>query len=397
MFASAVLSLLMSTPSAQPAAGLAEAATAAKQALRQKHPGEAARIDRGVDQAARYWRAKDGGAASFRAFVEAEFLPQGETYEATFRRLELAFEHIGGYLNSLGRDLRHASDADVGPLLAIDGRLAGWNPAVHVAEDLARNKTTFVILLNFPLTTLEERLREGTRWSPRQWAEVRLGQGLIACASNGPKIQLLARVPADVAAKTAEALARAEDYIAGYNVYMHHLLTPAGERPFPPGLRLISHWNLRDELKARYADKDGLARQRMIQLVMERIVRQEIPAAIINNPLLDWEPRANTVSMSSVRDVDPPKGSPTAPRNDREPDTRYRHWYDVFAAEHLADAYHPEYPTFIDRRFQVDREISESQVRALLESVLTSPLGERVARVVATRLGRTLEIGRAHV
>ena len=35
---------------------------------------------------------------------------------------------------------------------------------------------------------------------------------------------------------------------------MHHLLTPDGERLFPPGHAPISHWNLRDELKARYAD-----------------------------------------------------------------------------------------------------------------------------------------------
>ena len=41
---------------------------------------------------------------------------------------------------------------------------------------------------------------------------------------------------------------------------------------------LLSHWNLRDELKADYADKEnGQEKQEMIYKVMERIIRQEIP------------------------------------------------------------------------------------------------------------------------
>ena len=380
----AALVLLMST-SPLPPAGLADAAAAAKQTLRQKHAAEAARIDRGVDQVARYWRTVDGDAAAFRAFVESEFLPRGETYEATFRRLEFAFERTMGLLGSHYRDMQHGLHVDQGPLLPIDQRLGGWDIGIHVAEDLFRNKTTFVILLNFPLTTLEERLRDGARWTPRQWAEVRLGQGVSRSAP------LLARIPAETGAKITEARAQADDYIASYNIFMHHVLAPSGERLFPTGMRLVSHWNLRDELKARYADKDGLARQRLIQLVMERIVRQEIPSAVVNNPLLDWEPKANVVTPSPVKDADAPKGAVAEARADQEPDERYRRWKGVFDAERAADTYYPDDPTYIARRFNVDREIPEKEVEALLESVLASPLGARVGRAIERRLGRKLE------
>ena len=64
----------------------------------------------------------------------------------------------------------------------------------------------------------------------------------------------------------AAAPASAATYVSGYNIYMHHLLTPDGRRLFPAGLRLLSHWNLRDDLKARYADPEGLAMQRMIAI-----------------------------------------------------------------------------------------------------------------------------------
>jgi len=379
MHAPVVFSLLLAAVSPDAPAGLADAAAAAKRVLKQKYPSETARIDRGVDQAARYWRGSDGDGAAFRAFAEEEFLPEGDTREATFKRLEYAYERLYGYLTSLGRDLRTGLELEIGPILPIDQRLGAWDVGAHVNDDLFANKTAFVVLLNFPLTTLEERLQGGGKWTPRQWAEVRLGQSFSA------------RVPADVRSKSAEAYAKADDYIANYNIYMHHLLTPAGERLFPAGQRLISHWNLRDDLKARYAEKDGLARQRMIQLVMERIVRQEIPAAVVNNPLLDWDPKANTVRVSTVKDAEARKGAVTEPRTDREPDERYRRWQAVFAAERAADPYYPDNPSHIARRFNLNREIPEPEAKALLEAVLDSPLGTKVAKVIEGKVSRKLE------
>ncbi len=103
-------------------------------------------------------------------------------------------------------------------------------------------------------------------------------------------------------------------------------MTASGNRLFPPKLRLLSHWNLRDEIKADYSDaKTGLAKQRMIQQVMERIVTQTIPAVVVNNPNYDWNPFTNEVKPAAVKDADDPapansrRGSLNAP----EPNTRY--------------------------------------------------------------------------
>ncbi|MFQ5876915.1 MAG: hypothetical protein ACE5JH_04370 [Acidobacteriota bacterium] len=356
------------------------AAAAAKRDLRASHPaGEAGRIERGVDQVLRYWRAEDGDAESLGAFLRSEFLPRGETLDATFRRLEFALERIDGYMLSLVRDLRRGVDLDIGPMLPIDRRLADYEPTAHLSDDLFRGKLAFVVLLNFPLTTLEERLKEGRGWTRRRWAEVRLAQ------------RFSTRVPGEVNRRINAAYVAADAYINDYNIYMHHLLTGKGERLFPEGLRLISHWGLRDELKARYADPQGLPKQRMIRTVMERIVRQEIPEAVIDNPLLDWTPSTNAVAVSPVEDAAPPAGATAEARSEREPDTRYERWLAVFRAVRLADPYHPDEPTLIDRRFNVHREIPETEVRALLESILRSPLSARVARLIEKRLGRDLE------
>ncbi|HXY42354.1 MAG TPA: hypothetical protein VEQ10_21940, partial [Vicinamibacteria bacterium] len=313
------------------------------------------------------------------AFAQAEFLPRGEALDRTFDRFEFALERVFGYLTSLTRDLRQGAELDLGPLLPLDERLAAWNVGAHVSDDLYANKLAFVALLNFPLTTLDERMRDGLGWSRRQWAETRLAG------------RFQTRVPAEVAASLTAAYSSAEAYVAGYNVFMHHVLSEDGRRLFPAGMRLLSHWNLRDELKARYADPDGLPRQRLIQLVMERIVRQEIPAAVVDNPLLDWTPATGRVAPSPVKDVEAPAGRSAEPRSEREPDERYRRWLAVFAAERRVDPYTKDNPSFVLRRFNVDREIPEAQVKPLLEAILDSPLSARVAKLVQQRLGRPLE------
>ncbi len=367
--------------SAQPPSPVTDAVAAeAKAALVAKHgEGERARIERGVDQVRSLWRATDGDAAAFRSFVAAEFLPKGEALDAAFGRLESALEALGGYFTSMVRDLRRGADLEIGPLIPLDERLAGFDPSAHLSEDLFQGRIAFVALLNFPLTTLEQRLKDGGGWTRRQWAEARLAQRFDT------------RVPAEVNAATARAYAEAGSYIAAYNIYTHHVLTADGQRLFPAGQRLLSHWNLRDEIKARYADSDGAPKQRLVAKVMDAIVRQTIPAAVVNNPLMDWTPETGAVVLSPVKDADPPGGAIATPSGDGEDDERYRRWMGVFQAERKADPYHPRNPTFIDRRFNLNREIPEAEVTKLLEAVLTSPLAEPTARLIEKRLGRKLE------
>ncbi|MCH9650175.1 MAG: hypothetical protein K0U98_18200 [Deltaproteobacteria bacterium] len=343
---------------------------------------ETDRIDRGISQVTSYWRSEDGSAEALSQFLQEEFLPRGEELDQTFDRLEFMWERAGGYFTSLNRDLRRGADLEIGPFLAIDRRLAGYDPSAHLKADLFANKTAFVALLNFPATRLEDRLQGGTQWSRRQWAEARLTD------------RFLPRVPAEVEQEVALASATADSYINAYNIYMHHLLTEDGRRPFPKGLRLISHWGLRDELKAHYAGTDrdtGLEKQQMIQKVMDHIVRQEIPAAVVNNPLLDWSPTSNRVEVSTVKDAEAPAGSSATPSAAREDDERYRQWLEVFRAQRKADPHHPLNPSHIERRFNVDREIPEDRVRGLFEALLTSPLAEPVGQLVSQRLGRPLE------
>jgi hypothetical protein len=338
------------------------------------------RLQRGMKQVASFWRSEDGNADIFEAFVRRNFAGDQATLDEMFIRFERLLEQLNGHMLEIILEFRRQSDLDLGPIFPFDEVFAGYDPSAHVNDDFFDNKLAFTVLLNFPLTTLEQRLTDGERWSRRQWAEARLAQGFSK------------RIPAEVNLAIAQASAASDKYISEYNIWMHHILDNDGKRPFPPGLRLLSHWNLRDEIKALYSDpKDGPTKQKMIQRVMERIVTQTIPEVVVNNPHVDWNPYTNEVWPSAVSDSDEPAPRDLEITDKPEPDTRYLTLLNTFLAAKKVDPYSPTAPTLITRRFDENREIPESRVSEMFEQVLSSPLVSRVAGLIESRLGRPLE------
>ncbi len=340
------------------------------------------RATSGLRQVADFWRKEDGDAATFEEFTRRHFAGDAAALDTMFNRFERLLEVYNGHMTEIVREFRQQVDLDYGPIQPYDEIFAAYDPTAHSADDMFENKIAFAVLLNFPVTTLDERLSEGKAWSRRQWAETRLA-GRFA-----------RRIPAEVNQAISTAGAEADQYIAEYNIWMHHLLDDKGKRLFPAKLRLLSHWNLRDEIKANYslADADvARAKQQMIQKVMERIVTQTIPEQVVDNPYLDWNPFSNDVSVSAVNDAggEAPKGLKAS--NAPEPDTRYRVLQNTFLASRKADPFSPTAPSLIDRRFNEDREIPEKRVKAMLEQVLSSPLAKEVAALIKDRLGRPLE------
>jgi hypothetical protein len=378
LIAPLLLAAFVAAPSLLPAPLHAATQDAARDLVARHGEPERAAIERGVRQVAEAWRPADGDARALRTFLVANYLPEGPDRDATFHRLEAALEQLDGAGVETSRELSRWAVLDLGPMLPVDRLLSAFEPSAHLGEDLFATKLAFVALLHFPLTTLEERLQQGATWSSRRWAEVRLAS------------RFEARIPGEVEQAIARAGSEASLYIADYNLFMHHVLSEKGERLFPKGKRLLSHWNLRDELKAQYAQADGLARQRVIARALERIVDQTIPAAVVNEDAADWNPWSNAVRPAPPETVE--RGTPAARVDEaREPDTRYARILATFRANRLADPFTPRAPTFIARRFEWRREIPEARFRAMLEAVLGSPEVRRVAEAIRHRLGRPLE------
>ncbi|HRI53910.1 MAG TPA: hypothetical protein PLW65_27410, partial [Pseudomonadota bacterium] len=373
--------------------------TALEQELVAKHgEPQRPRIKQGLAQVAALWRSEDGDLGEF---ARAQFQADPAALQATFGRLEAALEQLDGHYNEITRELRRPSDVDIGPQWPVDALLSSMDAAAHALEDLFASKVAFVALLNFPQTSLEQRLGEGSRWTREQWAAARLTGRFVR------------RVPGPVQQRIAAAASAGERYINGYNLWMHHLLDPQGVRLFRKGLRLISHWNLRDEIRGDYAEREGLFKQRLIARVMQHIVQQTIPAAVIDNPRLDWNPFTGAVTPSPPEEIEadapPPRATaaattaataPSAAPNTatnqaavapREPDTRYALLLDNFRAQRQADPYSPATPTLIARSFELGREIPEKRVVQLLTELCASPLAKQVGERIEQRLGRKLE------
>jgi hypothetical protein len=328
------------------------------------------RIETGVRQVAERWREDDGSQAEFDTFCLENFYTDTGDLTAVFERFQTNLESLFGNLHRINRQFNWMLHVEAGPVIPLDYAFAGYDVYAHIGEDLFKNRIAFTALLNYPIHSLEEKTTKGDTWTRRAWAEARLADEFIN------------RVPADVNQTRAEAYTFADDYIANYNIYMYTLVDDEGRRVFPEDLRLISHWGLRDELKAQYANPDGLAAQRMIQKVMERIVAQEIPAIAIDKNEADWNPFTNEVTEM---------GTGTSVVATPEANNRYKHLWSVFEGEKGIDPYTPATPSLIDRRFNTHREILERDVEALLHQVMTAPVLTDIASLIEKRLGRDLE------
>ncbi len=345
----------------------------------------AERFERGVRQVAQRWRESDGSLDEFAAFCHDNYISDPVLLQQTANHLEKAFESIDGHLGEMGRDLSFNLDVETGPILPIDDALGRYSPYAHLSDDMFQTKIAFIILLNYPLYSLDELLKLAPALNRDEWAQARMA------------MRYRERVPPEVSQVNQAAFQAAGDYIRDYNIWMHHLLDARGKRLFPAGLRLITHWNLRDELKARYSDPNGLPKQEMIYDVMCRIIRQQVPAAVINNPAVDWKMSTNEVTISresdgpARKDWNNPGKKGDRVDNSPELDTRYRMLLGTFRAQLETDKYYPSMPTLIQRRFERDREMPEAEVEKLCVSILSSDELANTAKLIQKRLGRLLQ------
>ncbi len=342
-----------------PFAIMATMMTSCKQNSR--HPSVPADAPRGVVQAAALWTDADGSDEEFRQFVEDNLCTSDSNRQILFESLSRILENCNEAADKLTvKLLRPTQLTNAGEPAAPDWIMSAYSPMAHFSNDMFANKLAFITILNFPHYTLEEKNTLGRKWSRQEWAMARLGDVFTT------------RVPAQINARLAQAFADAENYIADYNIYMGSLRTEDGRQLWPDDKILLSHWNLRDELKALYADSvNGQEKQEMIYQVMQRIVRQEIPQTAINSGIRTWAPYADSAE-------------PT------EPYTRYERILATAHAFFEEDKYCPSSPTAIIRNFEEGVEIPAAELDSLFRALIGSPQVEQVATVIRRRLGRDL-------
>jgi hypothetical protein len=314
------------------------------------------------------WESQDGDQEVFSAFCMENFIADTAKRDVLFNKLQRSFEVLYGNFNKMGMDLRIPVDLSGDELTPVDEMFASFSPSSHLTDDMFSNKIAFITMLNFPFYTLTEKTDLGKSWSRRDWAYARMGDAFTS------------RVPAALNQKVTEAYSKSDMYISEYNIVMDKLVDASGKTYFPEGMKLITHWGLRDELKSHYGKADGLPKQQMVYSVMKHIINQSIPEMVINNADYQWNPTDNKV-LKDGKEV-----TFTA-----EPDRRYEMLLNNFRAIHATDAYYPALPTYSQRAFELSMEIPEQDVEKLFTSLITSPEIKQVAELIQKRLGRNLQ------
>lgn len=326
------------------------------------------RILRGVRGTANLWQSEDGSAADFEAFCLAHFVADELELDYLFDAVARNFEYLFGYMNRIVLEMNRPVHEDVGPLRPIDRMFGAYSPASHIQDDLYNNKIAFVVTLNFPYYTLEEKNELGSGWDARQWGFARLGEYFTA------------RVPAHILQEYNSVYSEARMYISEYNIYAGQLVNDKGETLFPENMVLLAHWNIRDEIKSNYGEENALEKQNMLYNVMLRIINQDIPKEVINNNEYQWNPLTNELWQDGQKVEGTPEGT-----------ERYQHLLNNFRALKAMDPYYSDLDTYIKRRFESSMEIPFEEVEALFTEYAASPLLRDVGEIISARLGRELQ------
>ncbi|MFZ4455297.1 MAG: hypothetical protein ACOYOT_03670 [Bacteroidales bacterium] len=340
------------------------------ESLKQKYPSESFRIERGVPKTAQLWQSEDGSAEAFAEFCTKRFVADEKGLDKLFSTFSRNLEILNGSFVKMGLQMREPLDLDMGEYSEADELFGGYNAGAHWYDDMFSNKLAFVATLNFPAYSLDEKNKYAKTWTRKQWAYARLGDVFKV------------RMPANLVLDYSSTLNNAEMYIASYNIMAGELRDNKGKSLFPKEMKLLSHWNLRDEIKANYADKkQGLDKQRMIVRVMERIVDQTIPKEVINNNAYQWNPYTNVLTNGG-------KSVAATP----ETDLRYAQMINLFHQMQRQDeCYDATQNTYIKRNFDGDMEMPVEEVEQLFMQFVASPQVKKVASVIQKRLGRNLE------
>ena len=345
--------------------------------LTQTHPNaDVSLAERGVRQVAALWQEADGTESDFVELVTTHYAATAEEKQVLYDRLSHILEQCGQSADLLNNTLQEPTTlVGKGEPSTVDWIISGYSPMAHFTEDMFANKIAHICVLNFPSYTLEEKNTLGQEWTRLEWAYARMGEVFNT------------RIPGSVYAHSAQAMSEAENYIAGYNIMMHCLRNEQGEQLWQEPMALLSHWNLRDELKSNYTvgdeamRREGKEKQEMIYQVMLRIIRQDIPACVVNNAEYLWKPYSNEVQELNSLEVKGVRSSG---------DERYQKILDIFHAMQQIDAYRKDAPSHVLRTFNEDLEIPKAEIEALFLQLIQSDEIKAVAQIIRERLGREL-------
>jgi hypothetical protein len=333
---------------------------------------DTALIGRGADACAEMWLRDSLPAGEWLPFCIANYLGNDRDKEQLMMR---AADHLNeqskvkkGYLDRTSEYYkRHYGD-----VMKVDSLFDSCVAVPDLGKTYYRNRIPYILALNFPKYSLNELNEFGEGWDSKSWAYARMADLIPSSPNEKPMFS------EEWQRKGSEKLKPTDDYVADYNLYMGHVLSSDGKKLFPEEMVLLCHWNLRDELKADYAEAPNhFEKQKTIKKVMDRVVSQEIPVEAINSRKYDWNPFTNKLYLNGKVVEGHPEDTVRYAQLGKhfDPDFKY------------GDSKIP----IIDQTFDGQLEMPVDEVESMFRELLSAPERKAVAEIIKARLGRPLE------
>ena len=320
----------------------------------------------GVTRVAKRWQESDGDGEEFKTFCQESFVTSDDDKAKLLDRYETAMGSIGGHLYEINRDLRRWTDLRGDEMKQVDDIMAMFDPCPDLSDQFYKQKIAFVALLNFDRPDLATMLAEGATWSTNTWAEARIGRAF------GP------RIPAEVNDRARELEHVADMFVSEFHVPVGQMVDVNGKSWFEKDRKLIAHWLIREEIKAGYTQEGGVEKQRALSWVMGRHIDGTLPKQVMDSTCTGaWNPQENTIDGGDPGELLGP--------------VRYEQLNIQRSVAVDYDKYYDEHPSAIARKFDLQREIPEDHVEALMIELLEAPARGEIAAYMSKKLGRPLE------
>ncbi|MCB0328628.1 MAG: hypothetical protein KDD70_03160 [Bdellovibrionales bacterium] len=313
---------------------------------------------RGVEQVSLYWMRSDGTQEQRQQFCEDYYCRDAQSQREHFSRISKRLHEARAAFLKLERAYRLPLETSHAEFLAIDRLFAGYRLGVHLVEDLYVSKVAFAVLLNFPLFSLEEKLKFGSGWSSEEWARCRLAD------------MVSVRIPRALLQSRLHQAVRAEEFVESLTV-SGKLFSEDDGSPVATG-KLRAHWDLRDQIIRGFRIGRGRATQAQLFTALELFAIGDLPHKSAKELLRKAE--------------NSPKGSHQATLT-----KRYKPLERVLRAEHIMAEHTLPAVSMLEREFEFRQEISISRLEKIALDILESPLCFRVADALSRRIGRSLE------
>lgn len=324
------------------------------------------RIIKGSSQLAVDWRKTDGSNEDFVKFCDENFLSESEL-SSNFRRIQDNLEMQNGYLAKI-RYKFNESDAYTDTKEEKADRF--FRESVP-ESDPYKGKLAFFIKLNYPFYTYTEKIENAKRWNREKWAMVRLGD------------RYAQRQDPDFKADNEAEAKEFQKSIGKYFFRMDHICMSDGSFPFSKPLILHCHFGLRDNLKEEYTRQGGLKRHELTGELIEHILMGNVPKEFIQDTATRWNPWTNQLFKTD-------SGKLVEVDYTNEGTKRYAGLLVSFRNRSSQDKLYPDGSTVISRTFE-NANLNIDSVETLIRNFLSDPVIPSVGRLIAKRLGRSLQ------